>query len=577
MTDDLLVLAELIAEQAAHMDAAEHRLLTNIREFDKRHGWRSAQSCAHWLSWRVGWTPNTAREHVRVARALGELPHIDEALRNGKVSYSKVRAMTRVATPSNERVLLMDAELTTGAQLERVCRKYRQLRRLADGATPERDDAARYVRRSDLDNGMTRIEVVLPAEEAALVWAMIDRATKDLHGQGLSEERLAPSGTRPVEDMATTDVGVSAETCGSLCVAEEALESRSDRACVSAETSAGILHDAVSDDDAANEHDEPTEYETYEADCAFFERFGVTLDRRDYEPSARVAYDEAYEETSGDVSRADVSIVPERVGGASCVKRRTLRFNRADGLVSLARRFVTGDVPRSPFEIVVTVTADAVQGGAREEDAIAMLDDGGCVAAETARRLACDAGVVHMTEDEHGNPLNVGRRSRVISSAMRRALFKRDRTCRFPGCTNTLFTEGHHIEHWANGGETKLTNLLRLCDRHHAFVHEYGYRIVMGTDGEPQFFDERGRRVENCPPRIIRDDLGWSHVFSANRDLGIQPHRCGWDGERIEYADVCRALYRLDDGSIVADDILAASRSQHRCLDGRLDDSQRSS
>ncbi len=136
MAKDLQILGELIAEQAAHMDAAEHRLLTNIREFDRREGWASLKSCAEWLSWRVGWTPGTARERVRVARALGSLPHIDEALRLGKVSYCKVRAMTRVATPANEQVLLMDAQLTTASQLERVCRKYR-------GATRESSPSSR--------------------------------------------------------------------------------------------------------------------------------------------------------------------------------------------------------------------------------------------------------------------------------------------------------------------------------------------------------------------------------------------------------------------------------------------------
>src|SRR5512140_1216465 len=94
-------LAQEIAALSAHLDAATHRLLECIRDFDEAGGWhdQGAQSCAHWLAWRVGWDPGTARERVRVARALGKLPMIDGALRTGSLSYAKVRALTRVAAP----------------------------------------------------------------------------------------------------------------------------------------------------------------------------------------------------------------------------------------------------------------------------------------------------------------------------------------------------------------------------------------------------------------------------------------------------------------------------------------------
>jgi hypothetical protein len=103
MDGELEQLGERIAEQAAHLDAAMHRLLADLREFDARGGWhvQGAMSCAHWLAWRVGWDLVTARERVRVARRLGEFSVIDDALRRGEVSYSKVRTMMRVATPAN--------------------------------------------------------------------------------------------------------------------------------------------------------------------------------------------------------------------------------------------------------------------------------------------------------------------------------------------------------------------------------------------------------------------------------------------------------------------------------------------
>jgi len=92
----------------AHIDAATQRMLTLIRTYDESGDWRGAgiASCAHWLAWKCGMTPATARERVRVARALGDLPKIDEAFSKGQLSYSKVRAMTRVATPDNEAKLV---------------------------------------------------------------------------------------------------------------------------------------------------------------------------------------------------------------------------------------------------------------------------------------------------------------------------------------------------------------------------------------------------------------------------------------------------------------------------------------
>src|SRR5262245_22388455 len=100
-------LGDEIAELSAHLDAATARLLNLIREFDARGGWNNGfPSCAAWLTWRVGLAPGAAREHVRVARALGALPLLAGALARGELSYSKVRELTRVATPDTEEQLL---------------------------------------------------------------------------------------------------------------------------------------------------------------------------------------------------------------------------------------------------------------------------------------------------------------------------------------------------------------------------------------------------------------------------------------------------------------------------------------
>jgi hypothetical protein len=177
-------LGQEIAELAVHLDAATHRLLECVRQFDAECGWaaQGAVSCAHWLSWRIGLDPATAREKVRVARALGSLPAIDAALKSGKLSYAKVRALTRVATPETEAKLLDAALYSTGAQLERLCRGYRTAnsQMTADNALPPPE---RCVRRRDLPGGMVKLEVILSPDEADLVLRALDRAREVTHEQ----------------------------------------------------------------------------------------------------------------------------------------------------------------------------------------------------------------------------------------------------------------------------------------------------------------------------------------------------------------------------------------------------------
>jgi hypothetical protein len=167
--DDIDTLADQIADTAAHLDAATHTLLTQIRHFDDMSGWhrQGALTCAHWLSWRIGLDLGAAREKVRVARALGTLPHIDDALRLGQVSYSKARAMTRVATPDNEQALLSMARSCPGAQLEKICRLYRRVQ--SKSPTQARaDEARRWVVSRTTDDGMVRLDSQLETRSAKL-------------------------------------------------------------------------------------------------------------------------------------------------------------------------------------------------------------------------------------------------------------------------------------------------------------------------------------------------------------------------------------------------------------------------
>ncbi len=405
-----MALGEQIAEHAAHIDAATHRLLTDIRTFDQAGGWyaQGARDCAAWLSWRLGWERGRAREHVRIANRLGGLPRIDDALRRGEVSYSKVRAMVRVATPANETLLLEDARYTTGEQLETICRKYASVAR-RNRATREDDDAVRVVVKRDRDDGMVAVTAVLHPEEAAAVWEALTRVAR------------------------------------------------------------------------------------------------------------------------------------ERAEGG--------RFSRPDALVQIANGVLRGDRPeRSPTELVVTVAAEVLDGSVVDAMQVGTTADGTAVSAETTRRMACDCGVVHVTEDAHGAPLSVGRRTRSIPSSIKRALARRDGCCRFPGCGQRVFTEGHHVVHWALGGETALENLVTVCGHHHRFVHEYGYRVELDARQEPTFYDPRGGVVRAVPEPVRSERLGMAEIRRANAGLAITPQTNAprWDGERVNYDWVIEDLCRRD-------------------------------
>ena len=157
--------------------SVNHRRLQLIAEFDRRKG-RSGggtvRSCAHWLNWKCGIALVAAREKVRVAKSLQDLPLIDAAFAAGEISYSKVRAMSRAATPKNEEYLLNIARYGTASHLEQVVRKYRKVTRKDDIAAEreqERDRELVYYQDSD---GMWIIHARLPAEDGCLVVKAIE-------------------------------------------------------------------------------------------------------------------------------------------------------------------------------------------------------------------------------------------------------------------------------------------------------------------------------------------------------------------------------------------------------------------
>ena len=177
------------------------------------------------------------------------------------------------------------------------------------------------------------------------------------------------------------------------------------------------------------------------------------------------------------------------------------RVNRADALTEVAERSLAGGSSPRPagerHQVVVHAEAEALAGGS--EEAGCGIEDGPAICAESARRLACDASLLPILHGAKGE-LDVGRKSRVVPAAMRRALGERDEgRCRFPGCENRSWVDAHHIVHWAHGGETKLENLILLCGRHHRLVHEGGFGVSRKADGSPVFRRPDGRVVPAVP------------------------------------------------------------------------------
>jgi Domain of unknown function (DUF222)/HNH endonuclease len=410
-------LAELeaqITELAGQLNAANYRWLTLIAEFDRRNGWADGKlpSCAHWLNFKCGLNLGAAREKVRVAHALAGLPKIAASMSRGELSYSKVRALTRVASETTEDAFLMIALHGTAHHVETLVRGYRRAQEAEELSREAQQHINRSVSYHFADDGSLILKARLPAVAGAMLIKALDAA---------------------------------------------------------------------------------------------------------------------------------IETVPEKEISAAVVAERSISYQaqRADALTALAENFLaqsdTSSNTADRYQVVVHIDAETLRDRTAGR---CEIEQGPSLAVETVRRLSCDASLLRVLENEHGDPLTVGRKTRSIPPAIRRALNTRDGGCRFPGCTHQRYVDAHHIEHWADGGETKLSNLVTLCRLHHRLVHEGEITIETLADGGWRFLHPDGRHFEiirDTPP----DSYHWEDLEHTHTELGIHidsdTAATRWRGERMDY------------------------------------------
>ena len=442
--DDLARLGDRIAELAAGINAAEAQMMTLIADFDRRGGWKDGfGSCAEWLAWKIGIKIGPARERVRAARALENLPQTAGALREGSISYAKVRALTRVATAESEATLLEFARAGSAANLEQKVRMWKKLSRDEELTAEQARHRSRAFSVFVDGDGMYVVKGRLEPEVGAVLMRAVEAASDALFR---AEGGVARSG----QDAGGSGGGAATREPGPDDARPRPKQRRAD--------AVGLL-----------------------AERALAAGFGGGESRASRGESDACAKG-GRGESAGDLGDTDGQVGEPEL-------RPHARPSAESG--TRAERYQ------------VMVHCDAATLAAEGEPGRSDLD-GIRVSAETSRRMACDAAVVAMVHARDGSMLSVGRRTRTIPPHIRRALEERDRGCRFPGC-GCRFTEAHHVKHWADGGETSLGNTILLCRRHHRAVHEGQVKLSVATDGTVVFFTPGGKMLADAPKQVWKD------------------------------------------------------------------------
>ncbi|WP_308817148.1 HNH endonuclease signature motif containing protein [Pseudonocardia alni] len=561
---------------AGHIAAAECRFLRLLAEFDDRGGWCGVgvRSCAHWLTWRAGMSLRTATEHLRAAHALTRLPRITEAFAAGRISYSKVRAVTRVVGADDAVLDRMAAAASPGTATEPLRRS---------GSAPDGASGGASV------DGASREG---PDDAARGAQDTSDMGTEQGAGEGpgCGAEAGADHSDAGRAAGATTSPAGRGDTgpwdgTGSVPVTSSAPEARGQaepgappRAAAATDAEQVLLDLALG---GTASHVE-TVVRAVRRRCApprdVAARRGVSW-HHDVDGSlvvrARLAPEDgallvAAIEAGVATARpapADPAMPPgdddtddpaaregrwsgwdgpdpheqarrteERTPGAVV---DTLAARRADALLDLVVREpgAAGAAVVERGAARVTVVVDAGTGTAR-------LAGGPEIAASTAERLACDARARVLLTDRAANRMYLGRSRRLASPAQIAALTADGGgSCRFPGCHHTRHLHAHHVRHWLRGGSTDIDNLVLLCSFHHRLVHDHGY-LVLRPPGEDWLFHRPDGTPVEATGRLL--DGSAESLVERNTRARLRIDRStltpDWYGDRLDPEPILDAL-----------------------------------
>ena len=482
--DDPAELRRAVTDMAARINLADWRFVKLIAAMERTRGWREGGYCnlANWLDHRCGLGPCAARERIRIGRALERLPCIDAAFRDGAISYSKVRAITRVATPETDAMLLAIAEGSSAAQLESLVRTYERV-----GGSDGKRTSSEYRRGLSwyYEDGMLVLTAAVPAERGALVIKALQEVV-----DGRKDER-------EVRHRSVLPVTCCGETAGSAA---------DGRSCEVPAEGAGAI-DAQEAQAQSATTDVPTDVSAETPDDRAGGDGGKMV-------SAQVAGTPAIDmDVPGDVS-AETDALPDWLTFEFASREQ--RF--ADALVDMAEHCLASRAGAwkrrragQRYEVMLTIDRNELAGQQAAGGARYHVEPDWGIDEEDARHIACDADLTEFIQralsrgarggsprrkDVRGNLLNYERRRRIVPARLLRALKLRDHNrCRFPGCSHQRYVEAHHVQHWIDGGETRLENLVLLCSAHHRLLHHGAFHVTI-EDGDVVFVGRDGEVIE---------------------------------------------------------------------------------
>lgn len=566
---------------AGHIAAAKCRFLQLLAEFDGRGGWvgPGVRSCAHWLSWQAGMSLRTAAEHVRVAHALAKLPQVTEAFAAGRLSYSKVRAITRVTAD------LPEEQPDPGAAGQEGSRAGGE----QAGAEPPQYGPPQPGDGGGVGAGGNRASEAGASGTGANGTGADEAGTGGVSGAGAGgvdadagagaggAEQSAFPGSReprvaPPAEVEQTLLKVAlagtashletvvravrrrtadparAQAARSLCwtwTDEGSLVLRgrfaaAEGAILIAAIEAAVIPPPAGGSGETGVPDRPVDWRQRAVEHppgATDDRIGarradalLALTAAATEPDDPDDPDDLDDLDDLDIEDLDTG---PHAGAAVDGGAETAAEPPESGRTRRPRRSRRPVVRRNWTKIVVHV--EATTGTAR-------IPGGPDLPPATAERLACDAQVQLLLSDTQHNRLYLGRTRRLASPAQIAALTIRDHgRCQFPGCSHTHHLHAHHIRPWWAGGRTDIDNLVLLCGFHHRLLHDHAYRIDRTPD---RWRVLRPDGTEITPTTPLTGDLDSliGHATRAGRlisDCTVTPT---WPGERLDLDPVLDVL-----------------------------------